>query len=236
MEANDERPVERIGSNENSLRAGAGTAGLTTASLRAARSALNRLIVAGRGEIMVLDVGARIVDGTERRARLRQQIERRLVFQRDLANAVTALGGVPATHATSAARIAGVARGVRRLMAGPHEGDAYAACARATERTASAYSQALRLELPADVRFGVEQQDAEVEWDRSELRRLRWGASLAPLPSRSVHGQTERPNGSAPSAIDDARALEVWSEEGGSAQGRATSAKTGVDVVGAAPG
>jgi hypothetical protein len=65
---------------------------------------------------------------------------------------------------------------------GSHEGDAYSACARASEVAAGAYAKALTFQLPADVTFGVEQQYAEIERDRHELRRLRWGADLTPLP------------------------------------------------------
>lgn len=170
---------------------------------------------------MVLAAGARVVRSAERRGRLCAQVERRAIFQLDLTAAVTALGGVPARHAAGAARLAAGARRVHQLLMGPHEGDAYAACARATETTANAYAKALSLRLPSDVRFGVERQNAEVEWDCGELRRLRWGGTLAPLPGPSVDGQTEGAQASAPNDLDSARALEVWSEEGGPGPGRA---------------
>jgi uncharacterized protein (TIGR02284 family) len=203
-----------------------------SARSRAVCSALNRLIVAGRGEIMALEVAARIVSDMERRARLREQIERRLTFQRDLTAGVTALGGVPATRAASGARLAAAARRVRELMIGPHDGDAYAVCARASARTATAYAKALKLQLPADVTFGLERQYAEVEWDCSELRRVRWGASFTPLPGRSLDRRPEGSNASAPGELDDARALEVWSQEGGSGAGRPSGANPGTAVAG----
>jgi uncharacterized protein (TIGR02284 family) len=213
MEAkSNESKVERDAGAAHALPARAGMSSRVKASPRAVCSALNRLIVAGRGEILVLAVAARIIDGADRRARLREQAKRRRVFQRDLSAAVTALGGVPATHAASGARLAVAGRRVRELLLGPHEGDAYADCARATEMTATAYAKALRLALPDDVAFGVERQYGEIEWDRSELRRLRWGASPAPLPS--PEGQAE--GAGAAREADEARALEVWSEEGGS--------------------
>src|SRR6478736_4697083 len=93
-------------------------------SARAVCRRLNRLIVAGRGEIMVLNSAVRIVDGAERRARLREQAERRLTFQRDQTAAVTALGGTPASHPAAGARLAVGARRFRELLIGPHEGDA----------------------------------------------------------------------------------------------------------------
>src|SRR5690242_12114271 len=95
-------------------------------------SALNRLIIAGRSEIMGLEAATHIVDDPERRARLHAQIERRVVFQGDLMTAVAARGGVPAMHAANGARLAAAARQVRHLLIGPHTGDAYAVCARAT--------------------------------------------------------------------------------------------------------
>jgi uncharacterized protein (TIGR02284 family) len=194
---------------------------------------LNRLIIAGQGETMALNSAVRLVDGSERRARLREQAERRLTFQRDLTAAVTALGGAPASHPAAGARLAAGARRVHELLVGPHEGDAYAVCARATEKTATACSMALKLELPADVRFGLERQYAEIEWDHRELRRLRWGASPTPLPSRSPDAQSVRSNASALREADDARALETWSEEGGSGPSRPTIAKPGAGVAGA---
>ncbi len=222
-----EREVEEAVPNETSPRAGPTGAAVANASPRTVCSALNRLIVAGRGEIATLDAAARIVDGAERRARLREQVQRRLTFRRDLAAAVTALDGVPAAHAAVGARLAAVGRRFRELLIGPHEGDAYAACAQATATAAAVYAKALHLGLPPDVTFGLERQYLEVEWDRSELRRLRWGASLAPVAGPSLFAQTERPKASAPSDADDARALDVWSEEGGPGPARSSSAKTG---------
>jgi len=230
MEANiSERGVARSDGIE-SLRAGFGADG-EQASPRAVRRGLNRLIVAGRGEIMVLGTALRIVDGSERRALLREQIERRLTFQRELMAEVSELGGDPATHPAPHARLSAAARRVRELLIGPHDGDAYAVCARATETTANAYSKALKLHLPADVTLGLESQYAEVEWDYRELRRLRWGASPTPRPNRSVDAQLELAN--APRDADDARALETWSEEGGSGASRVATPQTAAGVAGA---
>ena len=186
---------------------------------RAIRSALNRLIIAGRNEIITLEEAARVVDGAERRSRLRQQAKRRAIFRRDLALALNALGGVPAQHASGMARLAVGARRIRRLLMGPHDGDAYALCARATERTATAYAKALKLTLPADVRFGVESQYDEIEWDRGELRRLRWGASLSPLPGGRAETKPERLDAASRNELADERALEDWSEDGGAGPG-----------------
>ena len=108
------------GSSEKGPAAENSSTGRANASPRAVRSVLNRLIVAGCGEIIALDAAARIIDGGERRARLREQVQRRLIFQKDLAAAVTGLGGIPAAHATGGARLAEGARRMRELVIGPH--------------------------------------------------------------------------------------------------------------------
>jgi hypothetical protein len=118
---------------------------------------------------------------------------------------------------------------------GPHEGDAYSVCARASEVAAGAYATALMRELPADMTFGIERQYAEIEWDRHELRRLRWGAALTPLPNPGRRGPPERKSQSAPRKVDEERALGVWSDEGGGAAGPSNSPEnTGPGVATAA--
>lgn len=147
---------------------------------RDARRGLNRLIVAGWGEVLALEEAIRIVPVADRSGNLPEKAARRRVFRQDLSAAVVALGGVPANGASVTARSRSWARSLRRLVAGPHEGDAYAACARAAECATSEYTRVLRSGLPNDVRFGVERQHAEIDLDCRELRRLRWGASPAP--------------------------------------------------------
>jgi hypothetical protein len=147
---------------------------------REARRGLNRLIVAGCNEILALEEAIRIVPPADRRGSLPEKAARRRVFRRDLDAAVVALGGVPANGPSVSARGRAWARNLRRLVAGPHGGDAYAACASAADSAMTAYTRVLRSGLPNDVRFGVERQQAEVELDCRELRRLRWGASTAP--------------------------------------------------------
>lgn len=149
-------------------------AAITPHAQRDTRRGLNRLIVAGYGELLALDEALRIVPDSSAQRSLREKAERRRVFGRDLGRAVVILGGVPAKRASLRAQGMAWARSLRRLLAGPHGGDAYAACAHAAERTSSEYSRVLRLGLPDDVRFGVGHQYAEVELDCRELRRLRW--------------------------------------------------------------
>lgn len=200
---------------------------ITVISPRAVRVALNRVIIAGRDEVVAANAAASVVDGAERRARLRDQAKRRVVFQHDLTAAVTAVGGVPARNPSGLARLMTRARRIRALLIGAHAGDAYAVCARTAGKSVAAYSKALLLDLPADVRFGLERQCAEVESDHCELRRLRWGASPSTWP---VEHQDTAPEagagvGSRRTALEDARALEDWTEDGGAGADRRTSPK-----------
>lgn len=168
---------------------------------KSVRAALDGLVVACYDEGIALDAAALIVRGPERKGRLQQQSRRRAVFRRDLEAGVVALGGVPTKGASYGARVRSAFSSVRGLLAGPHQGDAYATCARATGKSALAYSKALDLELAGDVRFGLDRQYVEVEFDRQELRRLRWGGSLMPVSRQDTDM--------------DERALETWSEDGG---------------------
>jgi len=145
-------------------------------SRRALRVALNRLIVAGHDESLALNEAARTVAGGERRARLLHQALRRVDFRRDLSATVVELGGAPASASSYRARLSGLRRALHRLLAGPHQGDAYAACARATEKTTDAYARVLRSTMTADIRGRLEHELTEIDWDGRELRRLRWGA------------------------------------------------------------
>ncbi|HKY36784.1 MAG TPA: hypothetical protein VJN18_12635 [Polyangiaceae bacterium] len=189
------------------------------------RAALNRLIVAGRDEALALDTAARIVQGTERRRRLLHQALRRVVFQHDLSAAVVALGGTPAKAASYRARIGGLARAIRRLLAGPHEGDAYATCARATEKTSGVYARVLRTQLPANVRFGIEREFSEIEWDRRELGRLRFGARPTASPIRSPEPEEDlESRARLRLERSDDLALGTWSDEGGAGRSAATPA------------
>jgi uncharacterized protein (TIGR02284 family) len=176
---------------------------------------LNRLLVADRDERLALDEAAGIVRGPERRARLSQQGQRRRVFERDLSRAIVALGGVPSTAVSYRARMGKAARKLRSLLSGPHEGDAYAACARAAVRTSDAYARALRSKLPSDVRFGVEREFSEIEWDRLELGRLRFGALPTASPAMNGDANDDAASAARVRESNDGRALGVWSDEGG---------------------
>jgi hypothetical protein len=96
---------------------------------------------------------------------------------------VVALSGVPAEGPSYGARLSNALRVVAELVVHPQQHAAYVSCARMTARTAREYSQALGLELPADVRFGRAQPHAEIDVDSNELRWLRFGGSLSAAPS-----------------------------------------------------
>ena len=160
------------------------------------RLALNRLIVACRDEAIALDLAALRIQGPERKERVMEQLRRRTVFCSDLSAGVIALGGVPADRPSLRARFAGLLATLEKTPPQPtYHGSVYAACARAVERTTRAYTKALHLDLPADVRFGLERQFVEVEYDRKELRWLCHGGSLTSMP-----GQRPREIGESPEA------------------------------------
>jgi uncharacterized protein (TIGR02284 family) len=190
---------------------------LQSRSWGAVAAKLNRLIVAGQDEAQTLRTAARIVGGAERRERLQHQALRRAVFQSDLSAAVVALGGVPAQTGSFHAQLGALARGLRRLLAGPHQGDAYAACARAAEKTSNAYARVLRSSLPSNVRFGLERELSELEWDRDELRRLRFGARPAASPVETNPAPGMKLRSPSSSERNDELALGAWSNEGGAA-------------------
>jgi hypothetical protein len=173
-------------------------------------------MVADEDEVRALQAAVLIVHGEGRQRRMLLQVERRHVFREDLGKAILALGGVPTTSGSFGARLGGAGRWLKQVLTGGHEGDAYASCAKATENTGGVYARALRTPLPDDVRFGVEQELAEIEWDRRELTRLRFGAP----PSRAPV-ELPRADGSAPLEAraslerSDERALQTWNDEGG---------------------
>jgi uncharacterized protein (TIGR02284 family) len=166
--------AEHDESEASRLRRDTRAALIAPAAHRGARRGLNRLIIAGWGELLAFNEAARSVFNPDAQRRLHEKAERRRLFGRELSTALVALGGVPAKHASLRARGLALARGFRRLLIGPHQGDAYAVCADAAELSSKEYSRALRASLPDDVRFGIERQHAEVELDCRELRRLRW--------------------------------------------------------------
>jgi uncharacterized protein (TIGR02284 family) len=154
---------------------------MSQVSQRVARAVLYRLLVVCQVEERALGRAASRLRG-ERRNRLRQQASRRLTFQTDLRTSIVALGGRLETGRSLTDRLRAAARGVRERLTATREQNPYSDCARATERTESAYAKALRMTLPSDVHSDVERQHAEVELDRKELQWLRHGGSLGRTP------------------------------------------------------
>ena len=145
---------------------------------RRARESLTALIVSSYDDTLAFDESAGLLRDPERRAWLRGRSLRRLSFRRDLSKGVASLGGAPATRPSFAARCWSVLRRVRRYFTGAPAGDVYDVCARAVEKSLLAYSVALQLELPDDIRFGLGRHYEEMDADRIELGRLRAGAEL----------------------------------------------------------
>jgi hypothetical protein len=162
---------------------------------RDARRGLNRLIVASWGESLTLDEAMRVTHDTDQRRSLDQLLDQRRAFRRTLGDAVVAGGDLPARGASFGARCLSWARSLRRLASGAHGGDAYAACARAMERSRSEYDGVLHLKLPLDMRRSVEGQRVHVELDAGRLRRLRWGENE---PTASDAGDPPRAPSSSP--------------------------------------
>lgn len=160
---------------------------------RDVRRGLNRLIIASWGESLTLNEAMRLVRDADQQRGLDEHLEQRRAFRLALGDAVAAWGGLPARNASFGARCLSWARSVRRLASGAHGGDAYAACARATERARSQYDGVLRLRLPPDMRLNIERQRAQVELDAGKLRRLRWGVNKPAAPD---DGDSRRPQSS----------------------------------------
>jgi len=186
---------------------------MSKSNVRSVRRVLNRLATACFDEVLALDSAARKFGG-ERGARLRQQSGRRGVFLGDLKTGVLALAGIPARGPSYGAKLSDTLRSVAELVTGPHQRAAYVSCARATAQTAHAYSQALGLELPADVRYGLLQQEAEIASDAQELRWLRFGGSLSNAGRSHVESGAAVGRFGAP-GLCERRALEVWEQDGG---------------------
>jgi len=162
---------------------------------RDTRRHLNRLIVASWGETLALDEAMHLVQGADQRRGLERHLERSRVFRLTLGDALIAWGGLPAKGASFGARCLSWARSARRIASGPHGGDAYAACARATQRSRREYDRVLGLRLPLDLRRSIEGQRAQVELDAAKLRRLRWEANkpAASDASDAPHDQSSLP-------------------------------------------
>jgi hypothetical protein len=149
---------------------------------RRARQQLNALIVDSHDETLALDEAAGLLRDPERRGWLLGRSVRRLSFRRDLRAGMVSLGAdatAQPAQPSFAAKYSSVLRRLRRFSTGTHEGDAYAVCARAAAKSLQAYGAALELELPDDIRFGLGRHYEEIDADRIELRRLRWGAEPA---------------------------------------------------------
>jgi hypothetical protein len=179
---------------------------------KAARRAINRLLVRCRDEIIALSAAAQVISGAEYRLRLQQQARRRAVWCQDLGEGVALLGGVPAKRASRTAELASWLRYLKRVLTGPHAGDAYKACARACEKTARACRAALDVGAPRYVQLVLADWYAEIEIDRKELRRLRWGAMPAPAApdDQEITGAARTRADAAPD-----HALEAFRGDGG---------------------
>lgn len=152
---------------------------MSNSSSTRTRRALNRLLVRSYDETLALTEAAGLLRDPARATWLRGRASRRKCFRRDLRAGVESFDGTPADGPSLAARYWSMLRRLRTSLTGAHAGDAYAACARAASKSVRGYGATLGRELPDDVRFGLQVQYEELEADRVELRRLRWGADPA---------------------------------------------------------
>jgi hypothetical protein len=173
-------------------------------------SALNRLAAACLQEEAALTLDGAVLGG-ERGERLREQAGRRRVFRQDLTVSIAVLGGKPMERLSPWARLGALLRHLPTLWFGPRRGATYARSAHAVERTARAYESVLASELPAAARFGIERQQEEIDYDRKELRWLRYGGSLGPLPGPR---RPRSPGASDPNAGSEL-SLQIWRDDGG---------------------
>lgn len=160
---------------------------MTTRTNAGTRDALDSLISAVNDELLVLESSERIVESSLLRDRLRQQARRRRGARTDLSSALAGLGGSPSSNAGWRVRLAHAVRSIARVLAGAHQGDILAACARATAKTERSYWNALNEVLPPNIRSFVEPQYQQTSVDLATLRRLRWGGrdTVGPGPIAS---------------------------------------------------
>lgn len=173
-----------------------------------ALSALNELVIACRDEELALEAAAAAVHGAERRFPLQDQSRRKVLLRRDLGAAVATLGGVSPEDGSRWAWVSLSLWKARALVTGRGPGEDYDACARAADRTARAYSNVLRLELPGAVRLTLDLRRLGIDSDRRELHRLRRGGSATSRLGAGFDGQKD--------TEEDRRALDAWGEDGGS--------------------
>jgi uncharacterized protein (TIGR02284 family) len=139
----------------------------------AACARMNRLVVACRDDARAMGRAASAVADPEPRKRLLEQSRQRRGFVEALSLEVTALGGTPAAYGSVIAFLGASVGALRDVVAGSHEGDAYAKCARASLHTEKEYARAAGVALPARARDLVASQSRGVTESSAELGRLR---------------------------------------------------------------
>jgi uncharacterized protein (TIGR02284 family) len=139
----------------------------------AACTRMNRLIVACRDDARALGRTAAVVGDPERRKRLLAQSRRRRAFIEELSGEVTSAGGTPAAFGSIFAALGSSVAFLRDAVAGAHQGDAYAGCARTAQRSQKAYARAAAQGLPSRLIPLVDAQAREISESCDELTRLR---------------------------------------------------------------
>jgi uncharacterized protein (TIGR02284 family) len=133
---------------------------------------MNRLIVASRENILVLDEAARIARDPERRSRLHEQSICHALMLLDLEGHIDAIGGIAISRLSFAARSRALWRRVRGMFAHERGRQTVTACLNAGLRTKAAYAAALSLPLSPDTRHDLEHQSDEVSTYHEYLEGL----------------------------------------------------------------
>jgi uncharacterized protein (TIGR02284 family) len=124
--------------------------------------AMNRLIVASRENILVLDEAARLVKDPVRRGRLREQSLDHSLMLLDLEERIDAIGGVATSRASLPARVRALGRRLRGTFRRNQERQTITACLNAEVRTEAAYAAALCLPLSPASRHNLRFQSNRV--------------------------------------------------------------------------
>jgi hypothetical protein len=180
---------------------------LPNPSSRRLASALIRVVVAGRDEVLALEEAVLVVPLAEV-PRLQRQVRRRLEFRKDLDAAILACGGTPTLDGAFGERLLRTLRGVRGWLFARGARNAYASCTRAAANSIARYAQVGTLELPSDMRFGIDRQHSQVEVDFDELTRLRWS-------DRRPAAEPGATSLAVTLDDDEGAAFEVWTDDGG---------------------
>jgi len=133
---------------------------------------VNRLIVVGRENVLVLDEAALFTDDPVRQGRLREQSNSHSLMLHELEGYIARIGGVAISKASFRARVRAFWRKLRGLFGRQRGQQTITACLKAEVSTEAAYAAALALKLSPASRCDLEQQSYEISAYRKYLKGL----------------------------------------------------------------